>query len=48
MSSKSAKKSEQRKSNQQQDGVQASQGEQIQSPKVLLNQSQANKINRRR
>lgn len=35
MSSKSAKKSEQRKSNQQQDGAQASQGEQIQSPQSV-------------
>ncbi len=35
MSSKNAKKSEQRKSNQQQDGAQASQGEQIQSPQSV-------------
>ena len=35
MSSKSAKKSEQRRSNQQQDGAQASQSEQIQSPQSV-------------
>jgi len=44
MSSKSAKKSEQRKSNQQQDSAQASQGEQIQpqhSVQFLLTPAEA-------